>query len=49
MTSPDIISRGFIYMPNEEVMNGCETNFAAPCSNFQANRPGPFQAELKDT
>jgi ribonuclease J len=50
MTSPDIISRGFIYMrENEEVMNGLRTELKRAVSQrFKRIELDRFKAELKD-
>lgn len=50
MTSPDIISRGFIYMrENEEVMNGLRTELKrAVQQRFKRVDLDRFKAELKD-
>jgi ribonuclease J len=50
MTSPDIISRGFIYMrENEEVMNGLRTELRrAVQQRFKRVDLDRFKAELKD-
>jgi ribonuclease J len=50
MTSPDIISRGFIYMrENEEVMNGLRTELKrAVQQRFKRVELDRFKAELKD-
>lgn len=50
MTSPDIISRGFIYMrDNEEIMNGLRTELKrAVQQRFKRVDLDRFKAELKD-
>lgn len=50
MTSPDIISRGFIYMrDNEEIMNGLRTELKRAVSQrFKRVDLDRFKAELKD-
>jgi ribonuclease J len=50
MTSPDIISRGFIYMrDNEEIMNGLRTELRrAVQQRFKRVDLDRFKAELKD-
>jgi ribonuclease J len=50
MTSPDIISRGFIYMrDNEEIMNGLRTELKrAVGQRFKRVDLDRFKAELKD-
>jgi mRNA degradation ribonuclease J1/J2 len=50
MTSPDIISRGFIYMrENEEVMNGLRAELKrAVQQRFKRIELDRFKAELKD-
>jgi ribonuclease J len=50
MTSPDIISRGFIYMrENEEVMNGLRSELKrAVQQRFKRVELDRFKAELKD-
>lgn len=50
LTSPDIISRGFIYMrENEEVMNGLRTELKrAATQRFKRVDLDRFKAELKD-
>jgi ribonuclease J len=50
MTSPDIISRGFIYMrENEEVMNGLRNELKrAVQQRFKRVELDRFKAELKD-
>jgi ribonuclease J len=50
LTSPDIISRGFIYMrDNEEIMNGLRTELKrAVAQRFKRVDLDRFKAELKD-
>ena len=50
LTSPDIISRGFIYMrDNEEIMNGLRTELKrAVQQRFKRIDLDRFKAELKD-
>jgi ribonuclease J len=50
LTSPDIISRGFIYMrDNEEIMNGLRTELKrAVAQRFKRIDLDRFKAELKD-
>ena len=51
LTSPDIISRGFIYMrDNEEIMNGLRIELKrAVAAALQARRPGPLQGRTERT